>query len=426
MNVGLDPIKDDDLGLFIDEPAQKGAEHSQAAPATPVAGADFIDDATAEKTAQKLKRFLQDTEKRMGMLLELMPIGLALHQEQSIVFSNQWLSKLTGLEPEALIGRHCLDFIESEDNYDLFTRFSDVFSGGATLNESNLTIMDAEGGARSVQLVVGRMPWQGPALAQVLIQDVSHIKAMERELHKQSQELASALFAETRAREAQKEFVSVISHEFRTPLAIIDGSAQMIERSLKAAKPDKIPDKTKKIRRAVSRMNGLIDDILASSSAEKSGFTITPADFDFGAFLAERCTQINDTSQSHQIFYEQDNLPPVLRADRKACSHIIDNLLSNAVKYSPNAEKVLVRAWQQEGRLYVAVQDYGVGVPGAEHDKLFGKYFRASTSHGIRGTGIGLNLVKNLLRLQGGDVAVESSVGEGSIFTIYLPIETDV
>ncbi len=420
--MGIAPSTDTDTNSSHEEEnSPHGAASVVDPPEAPFSGL-FIDDLETEKSAKKLKRFLKETDQRLGMLLELMPIGLVLHQEQSIIFANQAVSTLVGLPTEELIGRHCLDFIDGDDDADLFERFSKVFSNNEAFNQTDLILTDPNGRQRSIQLIVSLMPWNETPLAQVIIQDVSKIKTMERELHKQSQELASALFAETRARQAQKEFVSVISHEFRTPLAIIDGGAQMINRLSKAGQPEKVQEKTKKIRRAVTRMNGLIDDILASSALEKSGFHITRADFNLKEYLLEHCNQLSEASDSHTIDCDIEALPKSFYADRKACGHIFSNLLSNAIKYSPNADKIKVRGWRDGNKIYIAVQDYGVGIPQAEHGKLFGKYFRASTSRGISGTGIGLNLVKNLLRLQDGDISLKSKVGEGSIFTVHLPI----
>ncbi|MBL4837941.1 MAG: PAS domain S-box protein [Kordiimonadaceae bacterium] len=382
---------------------------------------DFIDDVENEKAAKKLKRFLAETEERMGMLLELMPIGLALHQPQSIVFANEELGRLVGFAPEAIIGRHCLDFVDPDGEYDLFERFSRVFENDESINEPTLNIVDSFGRPKTVQFIAGRMPWQGQPLAQVLIQDVSHIKIMEYELQRKTEEIAASLFQEVKARETQREFVSVVSHEFRTPLAIINGSAQMIERLIKADKSERAVEKVAKIRNAVGRINRLIDNILDSSSIEKNQFKIEPKPFDLGApieTLVKSCAEINET---YTLNLNLEGLPDLIDADEKACRHIIENLLSNAVKYSPQANQVDITGWHKDGYTYVSVKDFGVGIPENEVGKLFNQYFRASTSVGISGTGIGLNLVKNLVALHKGEITVESKLEEGSIFTFSLP-----
>ncbi|MBL4789660.1 MAG: PAS domain-containing sensor histidine kinase [Kordiimonadaceae bacterium] len=383
---------------------------------------DFFEDIESEQTAQKLQTFLVDVQDRMGTFLQLMPIGLAVHQQHSILFANKELCSLLGLTHDEVIGRHILDFIEFDESLGLFQRFADVFSGGDPIREPSLSLTGADDMPHMVQLMVQRMPWKDQPVTQILVQDISHIKAMEYELHRKSQDIASALFRETRARKVQRDFVSVISHEFRTPLTIINGAAQMIEKAVQMKKYDKVHDKVKKIRRAVDRTNKLIDDILVSSTAEKNKFKIDPQPLDLAALIAGRAESMEDSSKTHKIDCELGDLPDEIIADRKACIHIIENLLSNAVKYSPDADLIEIRGWEAGGSAIVSFRDFGVGVESNEVSRLFDQYFRASTSHGIAGTGIGLNLVKKLLELQGGYVLVESEVGEGTTFTISLPI----
>jgi len=375
-----------------------------------------------EQTAQSPKAFLADIQDRMGAFLQLMPIGLAVHQQHNILFANKELCSLLRLSHDEVVGRHILDFIDFDDSLELFQRFADVFTGGDAIREPSLSLTGADDMPHMVQLMVQRMPWKGEPVAQLLVQDISHIKAMENELRRKSQDIASALFRETRERKVQRDFVSVISHEFRTPLTIINGAAQMIKKAVEMKKYDMIEGKVKKIRRAVDRTNKLIDDILVSSAAEKNKFKIDPQPLDLAALITGTAESMADSSKTHTIDCELSGLPKRIIADRKACTHIIENLLSNAVKYSPDADLIEIRGWEAGGSAIVSFQDFGVGVPGNEVSRLFDQYFRASTSHGIAGTGIGLNLVKKLLDLQGGYILVESEVGEGTTFTISLPI----
>ncbi|MBV1900204.1 MAG: PAS domain-containing sensor histidine kinase [Kordiimonadaceae bacterium] len=383
----------------------------------------FLDDVENEEAAKKLRRLVNLNDKRTSILLEAMPFGLALHQEQSIVFANKALARLLGYSQNALIGKHCMDFLQRDKESDLFNRFACVFTDGTPINEPALTIVGEDGAESTVQLFVGLIPWEGQPVAQVVIQDVSHVTVMEKILHKQSQEMASALFAETRALQTHKDFVTVITHELRTPLTIIDGSAQMITRAVSAGATDKIEPKTVKILNATARINRLINDILASASMEKSSFKVSPETFDIKALIKDQCSQLASVCETHVIELDLEGLPEEITADKSACTHIINNLLSNAIRYSPNADKINLRGWQENDIVFVAFKDFGGGLPEDELKKIFGQYFRKSKLHAFKGTGIGLNLVKNLLQLQGGDVAVESTLGEGSTFTFHLPLQ---
>jgi len=110
-------------------------------------------------------------------------------------------------------------------------------------------------------------------------------------------------------------------------------------------------------------------------------------------------------------------------ADPKLLSQVFDNLLSNAIKYSPGGGIVRITSRAEEGWFVVSVDDHGIGIPSADVGRLFERYFRGSNVSGIVGTGVGLNLVKMVVDLHGGDVAVESQEGKGSRFTVRLPIK---
>lgn len=385
---------------------------------------EFIrDDDISDRAARKLSRYLEETERHMGMLLEMMPIGFALHQPQSIVFANQCLSDLLGVPENILVGRHCLDFILCDDPTGLIEKFNNVFEKGVTVNEPALTIENANGELRTVQLIAGCMQWDGQPLAQVLVQDVSHIKSLEKELHKRSQEIVSTLIRETEARKQQSEFISTISHEFRTPLSLIDGGAQMIDRMIAAARPEKIKDKTGKIRSAVARMSALIEDATAAVSMERSAFQIKPQRLNLSEMILAHADAIQEMSPTHRLDIDVSGLPETVFIDKRSCEHICENLLSNAIKYSPKADRICIRGRRSGGFAVVEIQDFGVGIPQKEMPNMFRRYFRASTSSGIAGTGIGLNLVKSLLDMQGGGISLKSELGEGTTFIVKIPIE---
>ena len=126
--------------------------------------------------------------------------------------------------------------------------------------------------------------------------------------------------------------------------------------------------------------------------------------------------------KDHHLEVSLPTVPISLDADATRLVQVFTNLLSNAVKYAGNSRKIEVRGWCDGNEAMVSVQDRGIGIDQDELTKMFTRYFRARTSSGIAGTGIGLNLVKHLVELHGGRVSVESIKGEGSIFTVALPI----
>ncbi|MGH1482472.1 MAG: ATP-binding protein [Geminicoccales bacterium] len=235
--------------------------------------------------------------------------------------------------------------------------------------------------------------------------------------------LETALQKERELSCLQRQFVSMVSHEFRTPLAIIDGNAQRLERRKASITEEKLGGMLAKIRTSVLRMTDLMESILSSSRLEDGKIKYEPTNCDVVDLLRDVSNAFRDLKTGHEIIDNIGDLPPTITADEKLLRQIFSNLLSNAVKYSPEGTSVRLTAHRgYQNDIVISVSDEGVGIPKHELKELFQRFFRASTSTGIPGTGIGLHLVKHLVEMHGGEIDVESRPGEGSTFLIRLPI----
>ena len=252
---------------------------------------------------------------------------------------------------------------------------------------------------------------------------IIHKLSLQEQLAEQAVALQEALSQEKKLNELQREFVSMASHEFRTPLAIIDSSARRLEKRKTKLTPEDIENRTHKIRNAVSRMMALVESTLAASKANNGKLAINPQETQFKDLLDHICERQNDLYTSHEISWQVTELPNHMVVDETAIDQILTNLLSNAVKYSPDAKNIHVKGWQEDNNAFISVQDFGLGIDEDEIPKLFERFFRAKTSTGIPGTGIGLNIVHQLIELHGGAISLKSKKGEGSTFTVRLPIE---
>lgn len=252
--------------------------------------------------------------------------------------------------------------------------------------------------------------------------DITDYKRQQARLAAQSEALAAALEVEKGVVEQQKTFVSMVSHEFRTPLTIIDGNAQIIERRGETLDKETLTRRAVTIRTAVDRLVRLIETILSAHMIDRGKMTVNPVPCDLGMLIQEAVADQQDISPGHSIRTEIKGLPDKMRLDEKVMRHMLSNLLSNAVKYSPGKPQIDVAAFPQDGQAVLEVRDHGVGIPETELPRIFGKYFRASTSGGIPGSGLGLNLVKQFVELHRGTIDLKSRVGEGTVVTIRLPI----
>lgn len=251
--------------------------------------------------------------------------------------------------------------------------------------------------------------------------EVTDYKKQQSSLRQHTDELVKLLQQEKQLTEMQREFVSMASHEFRTPLAIIDSNAQRILRGGEKLPAGNLQERLGTIREAVSRMQYLINRFLDFSQAQTTGMEVKKKHQAFRAAVQRICLTFADACSTHEIDIDLDALPEHYDFDEKLLELCIENLLSNAVKYSPKASVIAIGAKRSGGVIEIVVTDQGVGIPEPEIGKVFDKYFRASTSSGIPGTGIGLNMAESAIAHHGGHIHIDSKVGEGSRIAIRLP-----
>ena len=242
-------------------------------------------------------------------------------------------------------------------------------------------------------------------------------------LARQAALLEEQLANEQRLALLQRNFVSMASHEFRTPLTIIDGHARRLDKIREAVKASEISERAGKIRSAVLRLTHLIDNLLNSSRLMDSGADLYfhPADMDMTALLQEVCQLHREMVPAAQITEHFTAARMSMVGDAKLLFQVFSNLISNAIKYSPGGGVIEVKAGSSPDEVVVSIADHGIGIPPSDLPRLFERYHRGSNVSGIVGTGVGLYLVKMAVELHGGRVDVESKEGEGSRFTITLP-----
>ena len=239
----------------------------------------------------------------------------------------------------------------------------------------------------------------------------------------EQRELEAALAKEREINGLQRQFVSMVSHEFRTPLAVIDGSAQRVTRRFEKLEPAQITESMQKIRRSVVRLTELMESVLNAARLEEGRIPFEPEACDLAGIIKELLESYREVCPSHIIDLDIDDLPDQITADPKLIRQVVSNLTSNAVKYSPAGTTIWIKAFRDIANkaVKVSVRDEGLGIPESELSQLCNRFFRASTSTGITGTGIGLHLCQHFVSLHGGRIEIESTEGQGSTFTICLP-----
>jgi signal transduction histidine kinase len=246
----------------------------------------------------------------------------------------------------------------------------------------------------------------------------------QRTLGRQAALLEEQLAQEQRVALLQRNFVSMASHEFRTPLTVIDGHARRLDKTKDSIVAAEIGERAEKIRSAVLRMTHLIDNLLNSSRLVdgSTGLYYEPAEIDLTELLREVCQLHRDMVPAAQIVERFAAAPLPISGDAKLLFQAFSNLLSNAVKYSTAGDSIEVAAERTPAEAIVTIADHGIGIPPGDLDRLFERYHRGSNVSGIVGTGVGLYLVKTVVDRHGGRIAVQSREGEGARFTVHLPL----
>ena len=240
---------------------------------------------------------------------------------------------------------------------------------------------------------------------------------------KEQQEILQALQREKELNEVRARFVSTTSHEFRTPLATILSSVELLEHYGQLSTDNEIKNYYQQIRTAIARMTTLMDDVLVLDKSGTGKVEIKLAPIDLKEFFKQLISEftLND-NHDHRILLNFNKFCPEIAGDEKILRQIFSNLLSNSVKYSSQGKEIKIEVNNIKERVFVKIIDQGVGIPLEEQKGLFEPFFRASNVNNFAGTGLGLSIVKNLIGLYGGEIEVESQLNQGTTFTVTFSV----
>jgi signal transduction histidine kinase len=243
-----------------------------------------------------------------------------------------------------------------------------------------------------------------------------------------------ALEKEQELSELRNSFLSLVSHEFRTPLTTIRSSAELLERYNDRFSWEKKLTHYQRIQSAVERMTQLLDEVLLIGQAEAGKLKFEPTPIDLVCWCSDLVEGMQivvenahtDNSHQHMLSFTSSGDCTDAQMDEKLLGHILTNLLSNALKYSPEGGAVQFDLVCTDSEAIFRISDNGIGIPKSDFAQLFESFSRAQNVGGIQGTGLGLAIVKKAVDLHGGTIAVESEVGVGTTFSVTLPLRVSL
>jgi two-component system OmpR family sensor kinase len=269
-----------------------------------------------------------------------------------------------------------------------------------------------------------RRPDEIGAMARALAvfrRNTTELLESRKRLAIQSEALSTALKKERALAVEQRNFITTVSHEFRTPLMAIDGNAQRLIATKDRAKPGDIADRAQRIRSAVFRIASLMSGL--SRALEDTGGNLRPRmrRFDLAEMLRSLCRYYREIGIGGELVDDVADASLEIVGDPDLLHLAVSNLLSNGFKYASDSDPVRLRAYPSGAGVEIVVEDEGVGIPRSEIGRIRERYYRASNVGTIPGTGIGLSLVEEIARRHGGRLVIESEEGRGTRAMLALP-----
>lgn len=377
--------------------------------------------ALEESHRARSERLLRESEEKFRALFEASSQGVMLHDEFQYLEVNSAMVQILGYDSaRELIGLH-----PSQTSPPVQPNGED----SATLAKKHIQECLSKGHVRfewvarrksgediPIEVILTRVQWGGKQIIQAAVNEISQRKQAEAELLK-------SLAREKELGQLKSNFVSMVSHEFRTPLGVIMSSAEILENYLDQLEPEDRCEQLKSIQKNTRRMADLMEEVLVLGMVEAGTLDFNPAELDFASF----CRRIVDELQSatNNKCLVQISLPDDVKialADERLLQHVFTNLLSNAVKYSPAGSTVHFDVERGGDNAVCRIRDHGMGIPEADIERLFSAFYRGRNASLVPGTGLGLTIVKRCVELHRGKIIIESAVDQGTTVTVKLPL----
>jgi PAS domain S-box-containing protein len=343
-------------------------------------------------SAELYQRVAEEKERSEAILANIADGIVAVDRDGSIVLWNATAEQISGVPAEEALGRRVSKVLQrdlaAEDGAPPGERTLSIQRGDKEvwLSLSEAVMLDASGA------IAGRV---------FAFRDVSSERVVEQ---------------------MKSDFVATVSHELRTPLTSIYGFAETLMRGDVEFSDVERTTFLGYIASESGRLINIVDDLLSVARLETGTLRLNIEEIDIGSVVGEVVVRMQEHAERWEFELDVPSAGVVVEADREKLSQVLLNLVDNAVKFSPEGGRISISARRRPESAEVRVSDQGVGIPRADQQRIFSKFFRAeSTGVGVHGTGLGLFLARGLLVAMGGRIWVESKEGQGSTFVFELP-----
>jgi PAS domain S-box-containing protein len=352
---------------------------------------------------KEAEKALQISETRYRRLFEAARDGVLIldPRTRKILDANPFMEELLGYPRAELIGKELFEIGLHKDeqaNQDAFRKLQE----NHYIRYEDLPLKTRTGERREIEVVANLYEEEDKPIIQYNIRDISARKKLERQ---------------------KDEFISMASHELKTPVTSLKGFLNLLQRRLTSHEDEKELHYLARMNAQVHKLTKLINDLLDISKMQTGQLVYREEHFDLDALVQEIVENIQGTTQTHHLLHEGQTEVEAF-GDRDRIGQVLINLLNNAIKYSPQADMVLVRVAKDQNKALVSVQDFGIGIAEEHQHKIFERFYQVTDPEEktYPGLGIGHYISYQIVKRHGGRMWVESKKGEGAAFHFTLPL----
>jgi len=369
-----------------------------------------------ERVAQRTAELLLEKDRAEAILNSSNDAIAVTDLNGIIVTRNPSFKRIFGYQIGEAVGRHLAILAAPDDNGTLLDALHEVITS-AQPGRVEIGAVRKDGSVFDCDLVLSPIVAPDGNTSGVVcgLRDISDHKRLETGL-------LQALEQEKDLNELKSRFVSMTSHEFRSPLSTILTSSSLLENNVMQMTDEQRQKHFRKIEQAVRRMTQLMDDVLTYGKGGAGRIEFEPERLDLVALCQEFIEEVrNATGETHQVEFSHQGRCSEVVMDESLVRQIVVNLLSNAIKYSPEHSQVKFNLTCEGDQATLRIQDTGIGIPESDRLHMFEPFHRAGNVKGIPGTGLGLAITWQAVVAHYGKIAVESALGVGTTFTVILP-----
>lgn len=348
------------------------------------------------------------------------------NQHGTVLAANPAYLALHGFPAEEVIGKHFSVIYPPERRAAARERYAEIFRTGTLQPIYEAQVLHNDGHIRNVASHVTFIYEHGQPVALLSItRDITEQKALELAYTDMLAREQHALAEAQRAVSVRDNFLSIASHELRGQLTILSGNAQLLHRRLSAR--ELAPAEAQLLKMVIDQTSYLteaLDGLFDLSLIEQGRISLNRMEIDLGILVRQIVARISPTLTKHTLIYEAPQETLTIEGDPMRLEQVFQNLIQNAVKYSPQGGRILVGLEKHGQRAHISIADEGIGIPASALPHLFNQFYRAvnTRQQNISGTGIGLYVAKEIVASHNGSIRAASVEGQGSTFTIELPL----